>query len=281
MALFNERNEEYARGAGLQIYEADWYSGSQIQVFMGDILIDNAVHISYQVDAKRVPVYGFASEYFAFAAKSPVLIAGQLTIAFKESYYLLGPAARFHNRGIVEKKLTTPRYSNNRRGGFADLDAASRAGHNGGWDKLLNVEQAEDYFKGLRESGTQVSPGLVKQLSALQDSTWENLAERFEDAIWYGSDLQSPTTRDTLFSRTMSDYKTDKIDMPTIQSHRRLDQYPAVDIWITYGDMEAPDPVNHTVQKLLDVYFTGEVKQIDINEEPVLETYSFIARNRV
>jgi hypothetical protein len=256
-------------------------SGSQIQILIGDILIDNAIGISYQVRGESVPVYGFGSEYYTYTAKSPVLVIGQLTIAFKESFYLLAPAARFHNRTKLINELTTPRYSDTRGVGFKTLDSASAAAHKGGWVKYRNTEQLFEHLKSQREGGIGVPGGLVKQLGALQDSEWENCAERFEDAIWYGSDIQSPETRNALFSNTISDHETDKIDFKTIQSHRRLDQYPAVDIWITYGDMEAPDSVNHTVEKILDVHFTGEGKEIVVGGEPILEVHSFIARNRV
>lgn len=281
MSIINERGQDITSGAGLNVYEADWYSGSQIQVLMGDILIDNAVAISYQVRGDRIPVYGFASEYFTFAAKSPVLITGQLTIAFKESFYLLAPAARFHNRAQApDNRLTTPKNRPNNRPGFQSLEAAAAAARRDDI-RYRNIEQTFQAVEFAKEGKEPPPAGLIKELGALEDSAWEHLAERFEDSIWYGSDVQSPNTRRELFSRTMSDFETEKIELNEVMKHRRLDQYPAVDIWITYGDMEAPDTVNHTVQKLLDVYFTGEVKEITISGEPVFETYTFIARNRV
>lgn len=278
MGLISERGEDYAAGSGLTTYEADWFSGAQIQVMIGDILIDNAVAVSYQVSGDRVPVYGFGSEYFAFAAKTPVFVRGSLTIAFKESFYMLGPAARAHNRS-AGGQLATARISEGRGKGFSSLERASAAARQG-YVKYRNIETLYENMKHVRDTGEPIPAGLIKQLGALDDSTWENAAERFEDAIWYGSDQTSPATRAELFSDTMDD-DHNQIGLKTIMSHRRLDQYPAVDIWITYGDMQAPNTVNHTVRKLLDVYFTGESQEIMVGGEPVLETYYFIARNRV
>jgi hypothetical protein len=278
MALINERGDVLAGDAGLMTYEADWYSGAQIQVMIGDIHIDNAVAISWQVSGDRVPVYGFGSEYFAFAAKTPVFVRGALTIAYKESFYLLKPAARAHNRA-VRGLITSPRISEGRARGFSSLAQASQAGRQG-YVRHQNVEQLYQNVKNARNTGQPLSSGLIKQLAALEDSAFEDAAEKFEDAIWYGSDQTSPTTRSKLFSETMHD-NFENIDLNTILSHRRLDQYPAVDIWITYGDMQAPNTVNHTVEKILDVYFTGESKEIMVGGEPVLSTHHFIARNRV
>jgi hypothetical protein len=268
----------YAEQAGLVTYEADWFSGAQIQLMMGDVLIDNAVAISYAVSANRTPVYGFGSEYFSFAVKAPILISGAMTIAFKESLYMLVPAARFHNN-IVQGLLATARFSDGRAGGFASLETASGAARPGRV-KYTNVEDLFGYVRQNTAEEGELSSTLVTQLGALDDSTWEHMAEKFEDAIWYGSDHQSPDARDLLFSNTMSN-DVGEVDELAVLSHRRLDQYPPVDIWITYGDMEAPDQVNHTVQKLLDVYFTGESQEIVIGGEPVLQTFQFIARNRV
>lgn len=268
----------YAEKAGLITYEADWFSGAQIQVMMGDIHIDNAVAISYAVNASRTPVYGFGSEYFSFMAKSPVLVTGALTVAFKESYYMLKPAARFHNL-VRSGEVATARMAKRRQGGFTSLEEASDAAHKGRVS-YINVEDLYEYARNLTTGGDGLRSDLVTQLAALEDSAWEEMAEKFEDAIWYGSDHQSPETRDSLFSQTMSD-DVDYVDDRAILKHRRLDQYPPVDIWITYGDMEAPDQVNHTVQKLLDVYFTGETQEIIVGGEPVLQTFQFLARNRV
>lgn len=266
--------------AGLVTYEADWYSGSQIQVLMGDILIDNAVAISYQVSSNRIPIYGFGSEYFAFTAKGHTLVTGQLTVAFKETQYLLHPAKRYHNTvqsGQTRNIVTARGGGTKKAGGFTSLKAASNAAH----DKRVVYKNVEQFLsQSAEDPNRRLPPGLVKQIDALSDSDFENLAEPFEDIIWYGSNVNSPRSRASLNAESLSN-DAGEIDSRQELALRRLDQYPSVDITITYGDMEAPDTVNHTVQKLLDVHFTGEVKEIVVGAQPVLETYSFIARNRV
>jgi hypothetical protein len=298
MALRDPNTEEsFAhRDAGLITYEADWYSGSQIQVLMGDILIDNAVAISYQVSANRIPIYGFGSEYFAFTAKGHTFITGDLTVAFKETQYILKPALRYHNLVQRQKQwdkagkgkaglITSRRGSKDgygdvvirNQGGFESLSNSAGSAHQK-INQYYNIEQAISQFA--KDPNRKLPAGLIKQLDALDDSTFEDIAEVFEDVVWYGSNINSPRSRQSLNKESLS-HDAEWIDSDEELALRRLDQYPPVDITITYGDMEAPDTVNHTVQKLLDVSFTGESKQIIVGGQPVLESYSFIARNRV
>jgi hypothetical protein len=262
-------------GQGLGQYETDFYSGSQVQVMIGEVLIDNAVSIQYQVQQSKTPVYGYASQYFRFVADGPVLVTGSLTIAFKEAGYLLYTLKHFQNTGMGGNV----RYNSGSgywyppEGGleYASLSAAIRAAKQGRV-RYRNIEQVYDTNNNVDRAA------LVKQLHALSDTEFEKYAEEFEDALWYGSGNQSPNTRAQLFSRNLP---ASEITDENVLSHRRLDQYPPCDIWITYGDMEAPDGVNHTVHKILDVHFTGDSQVISASGEPVYETYNFFARNRV
>jgi hypothetical protein len=118
----------------------------------------------------------------------------------------------------------------------------------------------------------------VKELDYLTDDKFEDWAETFEDVLWYGSDKQIPTLRDQLNSKNLTPLQV--IQKETFLSHRRPDQYPEVDIWIIYGNT-SDHTANHTVQKILDVSFTGCQKSISSSGEPIYETYSFVARNLV
>jgi len=115
-----------------------------------------------------------------------------------------------------------------------------------------------------------------RELEALPDDKFEYWAETFEDSIWYGSDQANPFVRDKLFSNNIR--KGQDITTEDVLQHRTPDQYPEVDIWIISGDMSHQSS-NHTVNKLLDVSFTGNSRTIEVSGQPVIETYQFIARN--
>lgn len=286
-------------------YEYDYYCGSQTNVMFGDVLIDNAVHIGFSAQQTKAPVSGFASQYYNFMAPGKVFIQGELTIAFKEAGYLMWPIQRYLFRKANES-TTTPRYRVN--DGQVIEGAADSTN-----DSLVSLAEEARHKRTIRANVEQMmqwsnrtnqvidadgKPGgstlrsnsgynrFVKDLGALDDRKFEDFAESFEDAIWFGSDTGNPYARDKLNSNNLeledfvdSDYSNANSD-EQIFTHRRLDQYPEIDIWITYGDVNKQS-ANHTVKKLLDVSFTGQGQVIEISGAPVLERYSFIAKNLV
>ena len=116
-----------------------------------------------------------------------------------------------------------------------------------------------------------------QELGALPDNEFEDYAETFEDAIWYGSDKLNPQTRDKLFSKNIK--KGKRINLEDVLKHRTPDQYPPIDITITYGDM-SKSAANHTVRKLLDVEFVGQGQSIEV-DDTIFESFHFLARNLV
>lgn len=285
-------------------YEYDYFSGSQVNLMLGDVIIDAAVGIQFNVEQSKAPVYGFASQYYSFVADGKVIVQGALTIAFKEAGYLFWPMQRFlyqkSNSGV-----TTPRYDTDSKGSILpgsknpfSTSLVSLA-EEARFKKTMkaNVEQMVEWSNRQRDGYDTVSAGsalkhnsrynqFVKQLGALSDDKFEDMAESFEDAIWYGSDTGNPYTRDKLNSKNLdlqdfvdADYSNKESD-ELILSHRRADQYPELDIWITYGDINRQS-ANHTVKKLLDVSFVGQAQQIEISGKPCYEVYHFIAKNLV
>jgi hypothetical protein len=269
--------------AGAIQYEYDWFTGSQITIMLGDVLMDNVVSTSFAVSQGKVPVYGYANQYYTFAADNKVIVQGSLTVAFKEAGYLFWPIKRF----IEQKRSgewTSPRYGLDKSGKIIkgyDFNATdgkfTTAAKEAERKRVMrnNVEQVMEYSSTYQKNR---AGSFWKELAALPDDKFEDWAETFEDAIWYGSDPLNAMMRDRLFSGNLSGKQL--LDDETILSHRRADQYPPIDIWIVYGDTDRP-AANHTVKKLLDVSFTGQSQVIEVSGEPTYEQYSFIARNLV
>jgi len=267
-------------------YEYDWFSGSQINIYIGDVILDAAVALGFNSTQSKSPVFGFASQYWSFVADGQVMIEGSLTVAFKEAGYLMWPMERFLHRAAASES-TSPRYgideqSNILRGqnlGDSTFLTAAKVAQR---HKALkaNVEQMASWSSDELKAGSRYNK-FWKELGALEDDKFEDYAEVFEDSIWYGSDTNNPLLRDKLFSKNLSleNFITEDTE-EIILSHRRADQYPPIDIWVTYGDMDR-HPVNHTVKKLLDVNFIGQAQTLEISGRPTYEVYHFIARNLV
>jgi len=272
--------------AGAITYEYDFYSGSQICIYIGDVLIDNAVSMRVNAIQERTPVYGYANQYYTFAADGKVLISGDFAIAFKEAGYLFWPMKRYIERRLAGR-WTSPRYKTDengkiirgyditqREGTFTTAAAQAEKART----MRANVEQMVDWSFQTPQQDNKSFNNFWKELGALPDDRFEDWAEVFEDAIWYGSDPANALLRDRLFSNNIPD---DTIpDNEMILGHRRADQYPPIDITITYGDTNN-QVANHTVKKLLDVSFVGQSQTIEVSGEPILEVYQYIARNFV
>lgn len=274
------------------IYENDYYSGSQTNIMFGDVLIDCAVQVEYQRQQSKTPIYGYASQYYSFVADGHILGAGTLTIAFKESGYLLYPIQKYVNNSamidVVEANADwaakypelwrSPRFGVDKDGtvvnsyvpqSYTLTEAAKQAEKK----RVLegNVEQSFTYSNKDKQK-------FWRELGHLPDDQFEDYAETFEDAIWYGSDEANPLVRDKLFAKNIR--RGTEISSEDVLNHRSIDLYPPIDIWVIYGDMSR-QPNNHTVRKLLDVSFTGQSQTIEMNGQPVFEQYSFICKNIV
>jgi len=287
---------------GEYTYEMDYFAGSQINVLMGDVLIDAAVKIGFDVNQSKTPVFGYANQYYSFLADGHVLVQGSLVVVFKETGYLFWPIQRYQEKIALLadnpvdsysgssnlSAWSSPRYEVSKDGkvtnsykpsNFSFLEAA-KAGENKK-NMRANVEQ----MVALMNNPDKDNPDVFRQynqfvqgLGSLPDGDFENWAEQFEDVLWYGSDPANPATRDRLYSKNLSSGSA--IADEDVYSHRRIDQYPPIDIWITYGDFNAQTP-NHSVVKLLDVSFVGQSQTIEISGEPIYSIYNFLARNIV
>jgi hypothetical protein len=66
----------------------DSYSGSQITVWFGNILIDSINSIQWSRSQSKKPIYGYASQQFDAVAKGVVLVQGSFVINFKQTGFL-------------------------------------------------------------------------------------------------------------------------------------------------------------------------------------------------
>ena len=280
-------------GLGQTAYEYDWYSGSQIQIMIGDVLIDNAVQTNFVVTQNKTPIWGYSNQYYAFAADGRVFVQGQITIAFKEAGYLLSPIVRFQKfnqagewqsprYSITDGKFSRQPDNLSPASSFTSLAEEARRKQT----MKANVEQMFAWSNQSSNAANQQQKNyararnnnFVKQLGRLKDDEFEDWAETFEDALWYSTDIQNRFLREKVNSKNLK--STDFMDTETILQHRRPDQYPPVDVWIVYGDT-SNHATNHTVKKLIDVEFTGSSQEIRVSGEPIYEVYPFIAKNFV
>lgn len=69
-------------------YNLDYFSGAQAQIYIGGVLLDEVTTLQWNEHQSKVPLYGYASQYFDEIARGAVIVQGQFSINFVEPNYL-------------------------------------------------------------------------------------------------------------------------------------------------------------------------------------------------
>jgi hypothetical protein len=239
-------------------YEFDYFSGSQIGLYIGDILVDDAMYLQYGASQTKRPVYGYASQYWHTVADGQVMVQGSFMINFKEADYLIATLERYRDNippidhlpglvGVPNKEKYPSQYVIKRES----------------IERMMERESRGD------ESTTNPYE-LYTELAALPDQAFEDAAENFEDLIWKepGNDFLTPNIQPGIYRKLGANTDT----------YRRADQYKSFDIHILYGDI-SNKAANHTIKKLINVDIIGEGQTLKVDAEPIAEVYNFIAQN--
>lgn len=275
---------------GRVIYEYDYFAGSQVMVYFDDVLVDDICRIAWGVTQNRQPIYGYASQYWAAVAAGVVIGGGSFWIAFKEAVYI--PAILSHigsRRDGSEDVFPSP----------ARLPEDSRL-------VTSSLARSANIFEGtveegdVRQSGSIIRANIERTLhantqnpddaetqarlmqyaaniAALPDREFENMAEFFEDAVWYGGGSAGENRGRT--QAASGNWSGGETNEETLLAHRRADQYPPFDIIVTFGDINTAAS-NHTVIRLTDVIISDtKFVGIEATGEPIAVQYDFIFRN--
>jgi hypothetical protein len=248
------------------IYNNDYFSGCQVAVYIGDVLIDECTSLTYAVHQSRTPIYGYASTLFDAVSEGNVLVQGEFSINFKEAGYLW---------------LILNRYKSLVKGQNSFLDT-SKGKHRGEISDQRNIEQIVNgeakltakTIQTISEASARASLAGFSSAARADNGIGkaEGIFETFENAVW-GPPKTGAITRDI-------DGKPISLGL---ELNRRAD-VPALnpfDIYVAFGDFVDDDSIHHTVEKIAGVHLLGKSKTISIDGVPVQEVYSFLARDLV
>ena len=70
------------------LHNNEYYTGAQVRIYFGHILIDEITSIEWSGNSTKRPVYGYASKQFDAVAQGQYIIQGQFLMPFKEVGYL-------------------------------------------------------------------------------------------------------------------------------------------------------------------------------------------------
>jgi hypothetical protein len=69
-------------------YETNYYTGSQVSLFIGPIWVEDLVAINYEMANSKSPVWGWNEMYTDMTLEGNFLVQGTLTVHYKETDYL-------------------------------------------------------------------------------------------------------------------------------------------------------------------------------------------------
>lgn len=268
-----------------QIYDLDYYSGSQCFLYIGDVWVDEITSLQYQITQNKRPLYGYASQLFDDTAAGQVLVQGNFTINFKEAGYLWAVLRRYFKVGSAKTKVygATDAQENLVKtvNTTRDLEELS------GLPEVVNQDTRRPVISGgITEGGfqTKFSTAPIQQLVAgnlpineayqlyggiagystfdngsPKDRLFEDLMEVFEDQIWMGEKANNSELLEQI--RRTDDNRFDGFDM-----------------YVVFGNY-LNNRANHTAQKIIGVRLLSQGKQIQVGGQPVQEQYSFIAKS--
>jgi hypothetical protein len=262
-----------------KVYDLEYFSGAQMNMYIGDVLIDEVTSLSVSVRQNKLPVWGYASQLFDKVAKGTVLVQGTFTINFKEAGYLYAVMERYKNLSVgssgsvLGPAVTTENFIDRRKLGAKNNDLIGGAKLNGQNAVLRrqNIERiglAVDAITNGSAGGTQVRKEdemeYFRQLSGFNNEAGalnpaEDVFEAFEDKVWGTADLNQDSEGRRGDSNRWDDFS----------------------IFVTFGDYNRNNNVNHTAKRIDRVHLIDQAQTIMINGEPIAEQYSFIARNFV
>lgn len=237
---FRFSNSEYNAS---DVQDFGYYSGAQITIWFGDIWVDDITSIAWDYRQEKRPIYGYNSQYFDAVAKGQIIIQGQFRINFREKGYL-----SYIMRQLPQLQKEIKQYQ--------DQDAYARV-----WSALRPV--ISQHLK----NGT-FGPTTYQQIAELpqREDFWE-ITSAYEKAIW----------------GEMPEEEALKLKTPD-QTQAEL-MPDGFNVLITYGDPQAQEPTSindlmaSTSKSLIGVHLLGSSQVIEINGEPVQESYTFMARD--
>jgi hypothetical protein len=252
-----------------QIYDLEYFNGSQVFLYIGDVWVDEITSLQYQTSQGKTPLYGYASQLCDDITKGHVLVQGSFTINFKEQGYLWAVLRRYFevseiSAGIQIKGVPAEKKQKRRDAALfkrnETLGNRPLVGSNGIQISRASVERLVqgEATRGERYNFYSDLAGYATfQTDSPKDKIFEDIVEVFEDQVW-NKDISNQGLNSQL--RRADDNRFDNFDM-----------------YVVFGNYANPK-ANHTVQKIIGVHLTSQGKMINIDGMPIQEQYSFLAR---
>lgn len=264
MALDTPPRIPFPEHIGRRFYSYEHFTGAQINIIIGDVTVDEIFALEYSVQQNKVPIYGYANQYFNVVAPGTVLVTGRFMMNYTNVMYLPGILMRFMDSRATESTEQVEE---------AAVESRRPTGPIGSADPSTGVITGSTASTGSFSGETSSEDELetARRVSSMSDAEVERArraaitrfaSEAPNDEGLYSSNLVHGT----------------RIDQVTFRNHRRADQYPGFDIQVHAGSRQNRRS-NFTARTILDAHIIGDGQQMMLDGQPIAVEYNFIARS--
>lgn len=247
--MSQSKYNEYNIGS---INKFDFYSGSQITVWFGNIMIDDINSIQWQYSQNKKPIYGYGSQQFDAVAKGTIIIQGEFVVNFRQ-------------RGYISMVLDEIKSI------YGNIDNSEA------WPEVKRLI-------GLHLKQGTFGPTTSEELINIGNSSdFAEIAQMYETTIW---GVSEKGTLGGAFGAGLGiedkGSLIDNIPPPDVQQSNILPD--GFNILVTYGNPNHTavktlnEHMQSTVKSIVGVHLVGEAQSIQVGGQPCMEQYSFIAR---
>jgi len=140
-------------------YSTNYYSGSDIRIYFGDVWIDEVTSIEFSLQEQVAPIFGYASFTWDRVARGSRFVQGSFSINFKETAYLQtvvnslsseveSDSAAYFNKEQYDKNMTIEALLAQKNQDFYAIANDLEASFWGAGDQTKKVQTQEDttYF---------------------------------------------------------------------------------------------------------------------------------------
>ena len=271
------------------------YTGANVSITIGANLITNAFGISYELSQNKRPVYGYNSLYFDAVASGQVIVLGQLYLNFQHPNYLSKVLSDYYNRNLAKGRElngmaqslgplimsdTAASYTEPLKSGLLANNAKQRqeASFSTQLDQLHNDPLlAQTLGKTFGVTPMDKATDITRNFKIVDGKVYDTFrGGAFEAIAMNPRNMNEIERRDgaAVLARPDNFTNNEGIRDP-------------INIVITYGDPGLNDEkagimsyMPSTSIILRGVHFIGEAQQVMADDQPVMETYKFMARSK-
>jgi hypothetical protein len=276
------------------------YTGANISITIGGKFIANAFGISWELSQNKRPIYGYNSMYYDSVASGQVIVMGQIYINYQHPNYLSSLlSSYFKNEPLAALNVAGFGETSSRNGVNGVLNTYTNRGgsarQNRNFNEDLNAIFDDPAFmanlgsvftSGQSISGFKNFKNVINRSG--KDDQGNRVIERFNqgdyDLIDNDSSALAFVGNLDSSSRRQENVKHLRPDQFTNNGSANVD---SIDIVVTHGDPGLNDkssgilsytPASSII--LRGIHFIGEAQQVMADDQPIMETYKFIARSK-